>query len=128
MSNENKQNKAFCIAVLAILCAFFMPLLIPFFIILAVAIYFRENGNEFLIWRKYEYITNLSALLMLSIFSYCCADRHYRRPLLPQGNSEQARRKRSARNSAVRNQRRGCPNLQANTLRLFCPRQISSTS
>ena len=37
--------KAFCIAVLAIPCAFFMPLLIPFFIILAVAVYFRENGK-----------------------------------------------------------------------------------
>ena len=37
--------KAFCIALLAVPCAFFMPLLIPFFIILAVAIYFRENGK-----------------------------------------------------------------------------------
>ena len=37
--------KAFCIAVLAVPCAFFMPLLIPFFIILAVAIYFRETGK-----------------------------------------------------------------------------------
>lgn len=37
--------KAFCIALLAVSCAFFMPLLIPFFIILAVAIYFRENGK-----------------------------------------------------------------------------------
>ena len=37
--------KAFCVAALAIPCAFFMPLLIPFFIILAVAIYFRENGK-----------------------------------------------------------------------------------
>ncbi len=41
--------KAFCIAALAIPCAFFMPLLIPFFIILAVAIYFRENGKGVLI-------------------------------------------------------------------------------
>lgn len=37
--------KAFCIAVLAIPCAFFMQILIPFFIILAVAIYFRETGK-----------------------------------------------------------------------------------
>ena len=37
--------KAFCIAVLAIPCAFFMPLLIPFFIILSVAVYFRETGK-----------------------------------------------------------------------------------
>ena len=37
--------KAFCIAVLAIPCAFFMPLLIPFCIILAVAVYFRETGK-----------------------------------------------------------------------------------
>lgn len=37
--------KAFCIAVLAIPCAFFMPLMIPFLIILAVAIYFRETGK-----------------------------------------------------------------------------------
>ncbi len=37
--------KAFCIAVPAIPCAFFMPLLIPFFIILSVAVYFRENGK-----------------------------------------------------------------------------------
>lgn len=37
--------KAFCIAVLAVPCAFFMPLLIPFFIILAVAVYFRETGK-----------------------------------------------------------------------------------
>ena len=38
--------KSFCIALLAAPCAFFMPLLIPFFIILAVAIYFRENGKS----------------------------------------------------------------------------------
>lgn len=37
--------KAFCIAVLAIPCAFFMPILIPFFIILAAAVYFRETGK-----------------------------------------------------------------------------------
>ena len=37
--------KAFSVALLAVPCAFFMPLLIPFFIILAVAIYFRENGK-----------------------------------------------------------------------------------
>ena len=37
--------KAFSVAVLAVPCAFFMPLLIPFFIILAVAIYFRVNGK-----------------------------------------------------------------------------------
>ncbi len=37
--------KALSVALLAVPCAFFMPLLIPFFIILAVAIYFRENGK-----------------------------------------------------------------------------------
>ena len=37
--------KAFSVALLAVPCAFFMPLLIPFFIILAVAIYFRENDK-----------------------------------------------------------------------------------
>ena len=37
--------KALCIAALAIPCAFFMPLMIPFLIILAVAIYFRETGK-----------------------------------------------------------------------------------
>lgn len=37
--------KAFCIADLAIPCAFIFPLIIPFVIILAVAIYFRETGK-----------------------------------------------------------------------------------
>ncbi len=37
--------KALSVALLAVPCAFFMPLMIPFFIILAVAIYFRENGK-----------------------------------------------------------------------------------
>lgn len=37
--------KAFCIAGLAIPCSFFFPLVIPFVIILAVAVYFRETGK-----------------------------------------------------------------------------------
>ena len=37
--------KAFCIALLAIPCAFIFPLVIPFVIILAVAVYFRETGK-----------------------------------------------------------------------------------
>lgn len=37
--------KAFCIALLAIPCSFIFPLVIPFVIILAVAIYFRETGK-----------------------------------------------------------------------------------
>lgn len=37
--------KAFCIAGLAIPCSFIFPLVIPFVIILAVAVYFRETGK-----------------------------------------------------------------------------------
>ena len=37
--------KAFCIALLAIPCSFIFPLVIPFVIILAVAVYFREIGK-----------------------------------------------------------------------------------
>lgn len=37
--------KAFCVALPAVPCSYFMPLMIPFFIILAVAVYFRENGK-----------------------------------------------------------------------------------
>ena len=37
--------KALCIALLAIPCAFIFPLVIPFVIILAVAVYFRETGK-----------------------------------------------------------------------------------
>lgn len=37
--------KAFCIALLTIPCSFVFPLAIPFVIILAVAIYFRETGK-----------------------------------------------------------------------------------
>lgn len=37
--------KAFCTAGLAIPCAFIFPLVIPFVIILAVAVYFRETGK-----------------------------------------------------------------------------------
>lgn len=37
--------KSLCIALLAIPCAFIFPLVIPFVIILAVAVYFRETGK-----------------------------------------------------------------------------------
>ena len=37
--------KALCIGIFAIPCAFLMPLLIPFIIILAIATYFRETGK-----------------------------------------------------------------------------------
>lgn len=37
--------KAFCVALLAIPCSFIFPLVIPFVIILAVAVYFRETGK-----------------------------------------------------------------------------------
>ena len=37
--------KSLCIALLAIPCAFISPLVIPFVIILAVAVYFRETGK-----------------------------------------------------------------------------------